>query len=267
MNLGTVKPTFLIIGAQKGGTTSLHEYLVQHPEILGSTTKELHFFDKEEEIIISEYHKHFPRKYFTNYISFESTPRYLYYPNVAEKLYRYNSNFKLIILLRDPAKRAYSAWNMYMQMKNSKVVMKMFKEEEDKNSNFKLYSFINDNKNSKFEHWIEQEIKFSNLLEPSILKRGYYVNQIEEYLKYFNQNQLLILSSKELKINLTQSLDKIFQFLDVKKIDTTNLDLSLKHSRKYEQEMSSETYSFLKTHFKEMNKNLYKYVDFNEDWF
>jgi len=45
MNFGKVKPTLLIIGVQKGGTTSLHNYLSQHPTLSSSKEKELHFFD------------------------------------------------------------------------------------------------------------------------------------------------------------------------------------------------------------------------------
>src|SRR5690606_13069452 len=44
---------------------------------------------------------------------FESTPSYLYYANAAEKIAQYYPNIKLIVILRDPVARAYSAWNMY----------------------------------------------------------------------------------------------------------------------------------------------------------
>lgn len=111
------KLNFLIIGAQKAGTTSLAKYLSQHKSILPPKEKEFNFFNLDQNYQKGKsYYESNLNRYrnpFKPRISFEATTHYLYLPHVAQRIYSYNPNFKLIILLREPSERDYSAWNMY----------------------------------------------------------------------------------------------------------------------------------------------------------
>lgn len=119
-------PNFLIIGAQKSGTTSLYHYLEQHPEIYMSPAKEVHFFDNEggkpdfggppgrrpmfpNPTSIQEYRAMFAGAKNEKAIG-EATPSYMYVPEVPERIKHHMPEARLIAVLRDPAERAYSAF-------------------------------------------------------------------------------------------------------------------------------------------------------------
>jgi len=136
------RPAFLIIGAQKAGTSALHHYLAQHPNIKRPKKKEIDFFSPEavkgwcdhpDYALLSaaaegdfyqpDFYTRATRWYGCQFppphelgpgcITYESTPNYLYFPAVAKRIAKYNALIKLIVLVRDPAERAFSAWNMF----------------------------------------------------------------------------------------------------------------------------------------------------------
>ncbi|REE24448.1 sulfotransferase domain-containing protein [Winogradskyella pacifica] len=270
LTFGRLKPKFMILGVQKGGTTSLHEYLVQHPSILGPTKKELHFFDSFQPLNIDDYHKNFPFKLVTNKMTFESTPRYIYYPDVARKIYDYNPNMKFIVVLRDPVKRAYSAWNMYKQMGESESMRNFFKKNEitsPKEIFFSLlYSketFPNFLKMANYE--LDNELN-SNFIEPSIIRRGYYKEQIDTYLEYFSLENFLFIDSSSLKNRTFEELNRVASFLNISDFNSLELDLEMKHQRVYSEPLSVEIYDELLLHFQNKNKGLEELVNLNFEW-
>jgi len=108
------KPDFLIVGAQKSGTTSLFSYLEERRGFVGSKPKEVHYFDREDNFLKGEgwYHSHFIKRSGQKGLIFEASPEYLSRSKVPPRLKAYNPDLKIIILLREPISRAYSAWNM-----------------------------------------------------------------------------------------------------------------------------------------------------------
>ena len=111
-----MKVGFLIAGVQKGGTTSLHSYLRQHPQILMARPKEAHFFDDDEKFVAgvpnySAYHRHFTFRLSAS-ICGEATPIYLYWSDAMRRIWEYNPEMKIIALLRNPIERAWSHWRM-----------------------------------------------------------------------------------------------------------------------------------------------------------
>src|SRR5690242_8679107 len=102
-----IPPHFLIIGAQRCGTTSLFEYLANHPEIVPPSVKKIHFFDSEYEKGEAWYRARFPVLE-NGFITGEATPYYLFHPRVPKRVRNWNPNVKLIVLLRNPVDRAYS---------------------------------------------------------------------------------------------------------------------------------------------------------------
>lgn len=112
-----VKVNFIICGTQKGGTSALDLYLRMHPEICMAANKEVHFFDNEEYFIsnntidYSLYHKVFEPKVGSRLLG-EATPIYMYWYGAPKRIWEYNPEIKLIVILRNPIERAYSHWNM-----------------------------------------------------------------------------------------------------------------------------------------------------------
>src|SRR4051794_39950057 len=79
-------PDFLIIGAQKSGTTSLYDYLCQHPQVRPAMTKEVHYFDFNFTRGTRWYRSHFPLGVGSrNWVTGEATPYYLFHPETANR--------------------------------------------------------------------------------------------------------------------------------------------------------------------------------------
>lgn len=104
-------PDFLIIGAQKAGTTSLFNYLCQHPQVIGSVPKELFYFCSHPERGERWYRRHFPlvsTLKARSALCGEATPTSLYSEQAAQLARQLVPQAKIIVLLREPAARAVS---------------------------------------------------------------------------------------------------------------------------------------------------------------
>jgi Sulfotransferase domain len=112
-------PGVLIVGAQRCGTTSMYRTLSQHPAVLKAVLhKGVHYFDMNYERGLGWYRAHFPlrasarrasRVAGERALTFESSPYYLFHPCAAERIARDLPDVKLLVLVRDPVERAYSA--------------------------------------------------------------------------------------------------------------------------------------------------------------
>lgn len=104
-------PTFVGIGVQRGGTSWLYECLNEHPQVF-MPRKEMHFFDLEYEKGTEWYREQFTKGEGVE-ASGEFTPDYMAVPEAIERLAAFDSDLKVIITLREPISRAYSAYNLY----------------------------------------------------------------------------------------------------------------------------------------------------------
>lgn len=114
-----VLPGFLIVGAQRCGTTSMYRTLSQHPAVLKAVLhKGVHYFDMNYDRGLGWYRAHFPLRATgaraaqaagVPALSFESSPYYLFHPLAAERIAADLPGVKLLVLVRDPVERAYSA--------------------------------------------------------------------------------------------------------------------------------------------------------------
>ena len=100
-------PDFLGIGTQKGGTTSLHQWLNNHPGVFLPKCKEIHYFDLHHEKPLEWYKSKFKYAELDQKCG-EITPFYLYHPEAPNRIKSIIPNAKLIILLRDPVERTIS---------------------------------------------------------------------------------------------------------------------------------------------------------------
>ena len=113
-----ILPSFLIVGAQRCGTTSMSRTLDEHPAVFSAVLhEEVHFFDVSYRRGLSWYRSHFPllaaarraaRASGAEPVSFESSPYYMFHPLAAERIAKDLPGVRLLVLLRDPVERAYS---------------------------------------------------------------------------------------------------------------------------------------------------------------
>ncbi|WP_150236683.1 sulfotransferase domain-containing protein [Nocardiopsis quinghaiensis] len=110
-------PDFLVCGAQRSGTTSLFRSLCRHPAVTGPTLRKgVHFFDTGYHHDLDWYRAHFPtraalraRRGRPRVRVVESSPYYLFHPLAAERIARDLPDVRVVVVLRDPVERAYSA--------------------------------------------------------------------------------------------------------------------------------------------------------------
>jgi len=264
---------FLIIGAQRAGTTSLFKFLDLLPSFCGSIDKEVGYFSIEQKYNngIEWYHNQFKFCY-RDQLTFEATPEYLYYPFVPVRVKKYKSDLRFIVLLRDPVERCYSAWklfrNIYYNDPLSKEGIIKASEKTAKNDLSKLL------KMEEFPHFnkvvkedIDRYYKDSDNIEPSFVRRGIYHQQITNWLKYFDLEKFLFLEINELN-QPEKLIEKLQKFLGF----TLDLDLNEiamhKHNKLDEEELDFEadTFHLLKSFYHKHNQKLFKLINQTYNW-
>ncbi len=204
-------PTFLIVGAQKAGTTSLWSYLKQHPDILMPDEKELCFFSVEKNYKKGkDWYEHFFRKWNGEKEVGEADPSSMHDKEVPERIANLMPNVKLIFMLRNPIKRAYSEY--CMDIRNDRINISMqeiFTKEIQEMP--KDYLCSSKNKDSL----------------PSLIRKGIYWKQIENFLKYFSPAQMHFVLLENLHENPQKETEDILAFLKVKPIP--KLDFPHRH--------------------------------------
>lgn len=249
------KPDFIIIGAQKAGTSALFDMLNQHQHIMGSNKKEIHYFSNDEWSTKKKYHSYhsyfpLPHQHTAETKLFEATPIYLFHPGVAARLHEYNDKLKLIVLLRNPVSRAYSAWNMYHQNFKDGPLQQL----HDPRSFSEAVTHELANIDSS-DYYVDRR---------SYVKRAIYADQIENYLKYFPKNQLLFIESNQLHQNHESALKKIQAFIGVP-CEALPLKESHQAKRAKSEEYQSEE-AKLRSFYKPHNERLYAIVGEDYGW-
>ncbi|NJL42677.1 MAG: sulfotransferase domain-containing protein [Pseudanabaena sp. SU_2_4] len=214
---------FLIVGAQKGGTTALAKFLSTHPQICIAPVKEVHFFDYEQNYQgdgspwlgvpkplsypkpqtphpspQDRYHSFFPNCDSQLAVG-EATPIYMYFPWIAERIQAYNPSMKLIILLRHPVERAYSHYQMERARGWEWLPFPVAIRLEALRLHLAKYN----------------SSERSSLRTHSYGDRGFYSRQIQNLQRYFPKEQMLILLNEDLQNNHNQTLQRVYQFLGV----------------------------------------------------
>ncbi|AOW99363.1 hypothetical protein BJP34_07740 [Moorena producens PAL-8-15-08-1] len=230
-------PNFLIIGAQKAGTTWLSHNLKEHPEVF-IPSDEIHYFNKRYNLNqgLEWYKQHFADVNGEKAIG-EKTPNYLwidplpdaqgkvYYDPLEEIPYSHRLIYetlpeaKLIVVLRNPVERAIAAVNHFI--KNGAISL-----------NDDLDELLVGDKQSLVERY-------------GIIDMGRYYRQLQSYYDYFDPKQMLILVFEEdIAKNSEDSMKKVCEFLDI----DSSFDFS-KKSKKVHQSTSSPIARYLGARF------------------
>lgn len=200
-----MKVNFIICGTQKGGTSALDMYLRSHPEICMANKKEVHFFDNEaafraDSPDYTSYHSFFTLELQHKVVG-EATPIYMYWRDAPRRIWQYNSDMKIIVLLRNPIDRAYSHWNMERQR------------------NAETASFWESIRNE--EERCREALPYQHRVY-SYIDRGFYLEQLRRLWAYFPKKQVLVLRNEELQNNPNETLQKVFAFLGVSLLPLMN---------------------------------------------
>jgi len=210
-----LKPNFLVIGAQKSGTTSLQRYLAEHPAVLCATPKEVHYFDIAHHYAYGDgwYVSHFPfrnrarrvqRRLGTRPAVGEATPDYLLHPWGPERVHAFDPRMRLIVVLRDPVERAYSQYQMQVRKFGETLAFEQALDREEAEFPDELARMLEDPTYT----WPADRRR-------SYVARGRYAELLERWLGFFAREQLLVLTSEELWSDPTAAVRDIESFLDI----------------------------------------------------
>jgi len=192
-------PDFLIIGAARCGSSSLHRNILNHPKVIGPDPekfmknamnhKEVHFFDRDHKWKMGEeYYRGFWKVIPSGSLGFESTPNYLYEPNVPGRVRKILPAGKFIIILRDPVDRAWSHFCRWRRKSHLHV-------------------------NNVF-------IKKNHM----IIKKGIYYDQLVRWLNHFDRDQFLIIRSEDFFSNSGRILRGVFEWLGLEWIPPSRIE-------------------------------------------
>lgn len=266
-------PDFLIVGAQKSGTTSLHFYLAQHPHLLGSRPKEIRYFHKDENFKKGRkwYHNSFKNiDGKREFLCFESTPENLYIPNAAQRIKKEYPGIKIIILLRDPVERAYSAWNMYREFVEKNINQQLLTNFIRKSDSAIIHELFNASEFPDFDTFIEKELNGikteQDFIEPSILRRGLYYSQVKMYYELFGKENVLVIGFKDFISNKVSVLNRILQFLNLPESEWKFLNDEKRHSFSYKSTMDSKMKDFLNDYYRAENEKLLLLIGYDLNW-
>ena len=208
-----MKVDFFIVGAPKAGTTSLYKYLNQHQDVVMSSVKEPNYFSNEElesqdlyyasKNITDEkgYHSLFQANGEKKKLG-EASVSYLFYPKVSKRIFTYNKDAKIIIILRNPVDRAYSHYKM----------------------DFRLGFVKRD-----FEDLVLNNNKEGSLFYQQYIDLGLYHQQVKSYIDEFGSTNVCVMFYEDLKKDRATFVNNIFSFLNLK--SDSNINFNLKYNK------------------------------------
>lgn len=197
-----ILPNFLIVGVQKAGTTSIYNYLQEHPQVYMSRVKETNFLEKDWEnlppdqqnkngiLTLEKYAELFADVKDEIAIG-EASPNYLFhYESSAARIKQYLPKAKLIVVLRNPIERAYSDHLMHLR----DAIGYRSLSEQIKHSSYKSF----------------------------ILRKGFYYIPLKYYFEQFGQEQIRVFFYDDLCENPQNFMQEMYQYLGVNDTFTPN---------------------------------------------
>jgi hypothetical protein len=255
-------PDFLIIGAQRAGTTSLYSYLVAHPAIAPAVpSKGVHYFDTEFQKSLAWYRGHFPTAVTARYASArwgvdlltgEASPYYLFHPDVPRRVAEALPNVKLIALLRNPVDRAHSHHAHEVARGFEELPFDQALHREPSRLEGEAEKLKADARYSSFAHQ-----------HHSYLARGLYQEQIERWHAFFPRDQIRILSSERFFAEPATALAEVQDFLCVERRPLAEYR---EYNERKREPLTPATRERLEEFFAEPNRRLFDYLGVDFGW-
>ena len=197
------KPNFLIIGSEKCGTSSLYQYIIEHPLVLGAIEKEIHFFTYNFDKGLDWYRSHFsPFAQDSNYITGEASTSYIAcHNNAPQRVFKLFPQVKLLAVIRDPVERAISHYHQLVRL-----VKEYRSLEEVVQTELEILKNVDDIWSIKQKYWSQAK---------GILWHSLYVYFLQQWLNVFPREQLLIIRSQDLFTNPQDTMSQVFNFLEL----------------------------------------------------
>jgi len=257
-----MEPSFLIVGAQRCGTTSMFKTLRQHPAVIAPPLqKGIHYFDKNYAEGPGWYRSHFPLRAAARLrgrgdadtpITGESSPYYMFHPLAADRIARDLPGVRLIVLLRDPVERAISAYT------------------HEKARGFETETFERalelepERIAGEREKMLAQEGYDSfHLQHNAYLTRGQYIEQLERLEGIFGRDRLHVVDSNDFFERPAPVYAAVLEFLGLSAYDGAVFE---QHNARPRSPMAGDLSARLDEHFRPFDERLEAWLGRPPGW-
>jgi hypothetical protein len=250
-----VLPGVVIIGAQRGGTTSLHRYLVEHPDVHAAQRKELHYFDRHYGKSTFWYRGHFPtrRAVGPTGVTIDATPYMLFHPLAPQRVSARLPEGRFIAILRDPVERAHSQWAHNLQRGIGPDDFEQALSRELRH----IDQLTEDLRSGRIRHSLEHQ-------RYSFIRRGEYVDQLERWWGEVGRERVLVLASEDLFARPGEALAEVHAFVGLQPHTNAGGDSALHAASR--SAMSVEIRDRLRAHFRPFNERLFQRLGRTLPW-
>jgi hypothetical protein len=258
-------PDFMIIGAKRGGTTSLYNYLLEHPRVLPllparQHIKGVHFFDSDFHRGARWYLSHFPTGAYRRLrgrddgtaLAGEASPYYLFHPLAAERAARLVPSTRVIVLLRDPVERAWSHYKERVRHGAEPLGFEEAIEREPERLAGEVGRILAEPGYSSFAHE-----------HHSYLAQGRYLDMLPAWLERFPSERVLVVPSEDLYADPQAVLDQVTVFLG---LPPWRLRDRTWHNYHPAADMREQTRRHLRGLFAEHNRDLAELLGMRLGW-
>jgi hypothetical protein len=257
---GRLLPDYLIIGTQRGGTTSLYKYLVRHPSAAHALTKELRFFDLNYHRGMAWYRSRFPLRLYRDLMRSrgvglvvgEASPDYLFHPHAPRRVREALPEVKLIVLLRDPIERAYSHYWHQFRRGHETLSFDDAVAREAERLDGELDRMLRDPRYLSYERH-----------HHSYLARGVYVDQLRAWMDRFPVRRFLIERSEDFFDDPPLVFKRVLDFLGLSAWELTEYETFNAFTSGT---MDPKTRRDLARYFRPHNERLYEFLGRDFGW-
>lgn len=247
-------PSFLILGGQRCGTTSLYRYLSEHPDVHPALVKEIQYFTLNHGKGEDWYRSNFPPAHEGSQ-SFDASPYYLFHPAAAERAAALLPDAKSIVLLRNPVDRAFSHFqhNVGLGMEDLGFEEALAAEPE---------------RLAGEEERVARDPSYSSSAHRrySYAARGDYTPQLERWLSVHDPSRLRLLISEEFFADTAAIFASVLAFLELPPFELLEYPAFTRRGSWDGPPMSAEARHRLHEHFVEPNRRLGKLLGRTLPW-
>ena len=249
---GRMLPSFLVVGAQRSGTTSMYRALSQHPAVLKAVLhKGVHYFDVHYDEPFAWYRSHFPLQLSAARVrrrtgvpaqTFESSPYYMFHPLAPERIERDLPGVKLLVLLRDPVERAFSA--------HAHELARGFETEP-----FERALELEESRlHGEYERLLADPGYLSHHHQHNgYVARGHYIDYLEPLAERFGRERLHVVDSHDFFTRPEPVYDAVLDFLELPRAEYPAFD---QHNARPRSSMPEHLEQRLRAHFAPYDERL-----------
>ena len=256
-------PGFLIVGAQRCGTTSMTRALSEHPAVFSAALRlEVHYFDSGYDRGLAWYRSHFPlrarawlaaRAAGAAPVAFESSPYYMFHPLAAERIARDLPGVKLLVLLRDPVERAYSAHAHEVSVGYETEPFERALEIEAARLEGEAEKIMADPAYVSRSHQ-----------HHAYRTRGHYADQLDRLERTFGRERIHVVDSQAFFTDPAPIYDGVLEFLGLP--DRGRPEFKRRNARPRAAPMTSTVRAALQEHYRSHDERLSRWLGYEPSW-